>query len=122
MRLGCLSAILVASFAFVASTSFAQKPSSSRVREIRLDEIEKTRAQANMQIGEQSGIPRMLAGINYAVQPADPVTMARQFLRDHAELLHLKADLSDLAHTSTRETKGGLSRALAATTRGHSGV
>jgi len=100
--------VVVLSFGFIASSeSLAQKPSTTRVREIRLDEIEKTRRQANMQIGEESGIPRSLSAVNYAAQPADPVTMAQQYLREHAQLLHLKADLSDLAHTSTRETKGG---------------
>ena len=91
----------------VAGGGFAQKPFNSRVREIHLNENEKTRVAANMQIGAESNIPRSLSGLNYSVRPAEPETMARQFLRDHAELLHLRADLSDLAHTSTRETKGG---------------
>ena len=108
MRLCLWFTVVAASLGLIATAkSFAQKPSATRVREIRLDEIEKTRALANMRVGETSNIPRSLSGVKYPVRPSDPVSMAQQFLRDHAELLHLRADLSDLAHTSTRETKGG---------------
>ncbi len=87
---------------------FAQKkPVHNRNLELLPDEKEEFYYMENMRVNKHTGVPIALYQINYQATPDAPEAMAEQYLRDNARLLHLKADLSDLRHTVTRETPGG---------------
>jgi len=61
-----------------------------------------------MRVSLDSGVPRALYDVNYAVTPAAPEVMARQFLADHRELLRLSdPSLRDLVQRATRQTPAG---------------
>lgn len=84
----------------------AQTPAQSHL-EMLPEEPEAFYRFENMQVSKETGAPLALYRVNYPVQLAAPEEMARQYLRENAALLMIKADLSDLRHTSTRETPGG---------------
>ena len=70
--------------------------------------VEATEARGSMRIGVESGVPRALYGVNYAVAPGEPEAMARQYLRENRALLRL-ADpgLGDLVVRATRRGRAG---------------
>ncbi len=83
-------------------------PDPSRPVEIMPDELEASILSANGRTSLESGAPLALYGIGYRVNPATPEAMARQYLRENASLLHLKApDLGDLTHRVTRLSHSG---------------
>lgn len=94
---------------FILFTSlFAQKPpTQNRHLEIIPDEIEASYRTENLRVSRETGAPLALYRIDYPVEPAPPLEMAQQYLLENAQLLHLKNGISDLVHTSTRETPGG---------------
>jgi hypothetical protein len=85
----------------------AQKPAASRQLEMLPNESSKFYRFENMRVDKESGAPVALYRVNYAVTPASPLNMAKQYIRDNAALLRMRADAGDLQHTSTRETPGG---------------
>lgn len=85
----------------------AQKPLENRGLEMIPDESEDYYRFENMRVSKETGAPVALYRVNYAVRPDTPENMARQYLRENAALLKIKADLSDLLHTASRETPGG---------------
>lgn len=84
-----------------------QKPLPNRHLEMLPGEQEAFYRFENMRVSQETGAPLALYRVNYPVQPAAPEEMARQYLRENAALLMIKADLSDLRHAATRETPGG---------------
>jgi subtilisin-like proprotein convertase family protein len=62
--------------------------------------------QGLQRVGIETGVPRAIYDVNYAVTPADPEIMARQYLREHVEVLRL-AD-PGLADLTVRATRRGL--------------
>ena len=85
----------------------AQKANSHSTKILIPNEDRESYVDGNMRIEKATGVPRAIYQANYAVTPGDPVTMAMEYLRNHAEVLGLKPDLSDLAPLATRETPGG---------------
>jgi Zn-dependent metalloprotease len=85
----------------------AQKPPDNRHLEMIPEEQEDYYRFEHKRVSKESGTPLALYNVNYAVYPDTPEKMARQYLQDNARLLMINTDLSDLAHTSTRETPGG---------------
>ena len=104
-----LSSLLSIILMLLALSPFteAKKPVGQRQLEMIPEETEASYRLGNMRIAQESGVPRALYRIDYPVTPDSPLNMARQYLRDHAELLQLPADLAILRHTVTRETPGG---------------
>ncbi len=85
----------------------AQKSGGNLAKAVIPNERTESYIDGNMRIEKDTGIARAIYNAGYAVKPGKPVAMAQQYLRDHAEVLGLKADLSDLEHYLTRETAGG---------------
>lgn len=85
----------------------AQKPgAASALVKIPVEQQE-TYLAGNMRLEKATGIARAVYHANFKATAADPIIMAKQYLRENADLLGLKADLSDLSHFVTRETAGG---------------
>ncbi len=83
----------------------APVPGDSRPEEIGRPQPAATVLQNGIAYEAGTKIARSLYRPNYAVAHADPETMARQFLRDHAELLKLEdAAQADLDNYFTRES------------------
>ncbi|MFC1851858.1 hypothetical protein ACFL27_16830 [candidate division CSSED10-310 bacterium] len=82
------------------------KPEANLKREILVTEVEDSYRSGNMRVSEFDHKPLALYNVNYPVMPDIPERMALQYLEDHAELLKLKKDLSDLRHRVTIETPG----------------
>jgi subtilisin-like proprotein convertase family protein len=73
-----------------------------------------------VRVGLESGMPRALYHVNFAVDPADPETMARQYLRANRTLLRLDSEgLDDLV---VRHTRRGLAGATVRFEQRHQGV
>ncbi len=73
------------------------------------DESEPSLRVGNQRISLRTGAPLALYRVGYRVAPGTPEGMARQFLRENRELLHLgSADLADLSHHATRQRIGGV--------------
>ena len=102
------SVALLAALVLFASPALAQKPEPRSSLEVGTDPIESvSRASNGMQVAED-GTPRALYNIDYAVQPAAPEAMAREYLAAHATTLRLKStDLTDLAVRHVRTGKAG---------------
>jgi predicted small secreted protein len=84
-----------------------KKNSYSSDLEIILDEHEDSFYGDNMRISSRSGFPIAVYSTNFTARPADPETMAREYLTQHADLFGMHEDLSDLVHRVTIETPGG---------------
>jgi len=70
--------------------------------------IEPTIARGNLRIGVESGVPRTLYNVGYAVQDGPPEAMARQYLSENRDLLRLgDPQLTDLAVRATRQGLAG---------------
>lgn len=66
--------------------------------------IEPTIARGNLRIGVESGVPRTLSNVGYAVRDGAPDAMARQYLSENRDLLRLgDPQLADLAVRATRQ-------------------
>ncbi len=100
-------AILGCVLALSNAKAFAEKPAKVKQLEILPTEKDEVYAKGNMRINKETQIPTTLYAVNYRVNPASPEEMARQYLRENAEKLHLKADLSDIVFSSNLETPGG---------------
>ena len=101
-----LSIIFCCAFGF-AGYAAAQKSNRNLAKTVLPNEKRESYIEGNMRIDRATGVPTAVYNADYAVTPDDPVAMAQQYLRDHAGMLGLKPDLSDLAHFVTRETPGG---------------
>ncbi|UCH83433.1 MAG: M36 family metallopeptidase, partial [Candidatus Latescibacterota bacterium] len=99
--------LLAVAFVGHALTASAQKPAPVSDLEILPAEQEPFYRMDNMRVSKESGVPLALYQVNYPVAKAPPLDMARQYLRENSSLLRITADISDLQHTSTRETPGG---------------
>ncbi len=86
---------------------FAQKPGPHTHLEIIPDEQEAYIQGLDMRISKETGAPLALYRVNFQVQPDTPENMARQYLKENADRLKIKKDLSDLQLSSLRETPGG---------------
>ncbi len=62
---------------------------------------------ANMRVENTTGIPRVVYSPNYRVAKADPESMAREYLSQHAELLHHYSPDIQLTYVTTVETPAG---------------
>ncbi len=85
----------------------AQKPAPHTHLEIIPDEQEAYIQGLNMRISKETGAPLALYRVNYTVLPDTPENMARRYLKENADQLKIKKDLSDLRFASLRETPGG---------------
>ncbi|RMF60153.1 MAG: hypothetical protein D6748_04730 [Calditrichaeota bacterium] len=86
---------------------WAQKGPANRHLYILPDEKEPTYRFQNMRVSKESGVPIAMYRLDYPVMAASPEEMARQFLRDHAQLLKLTPTLDNLRFIRTVETPGG---------------
>ncbi len=104
-----LSALLLAAGVLSAASAVAKESSQhSRIRPIPARAIESVVDTDRMSVGVESGVPRSLANENYRVRPADPETMARQYLSENASKLRLSdAGLGDLFVRAIRTTPAG---------------
>jgi predicted small secreted protein len=91
----------------ITNVAFAKKPERNRQLEKYDANGEASIRFENMRIRKDNGVPIAIYRLNYVVSPADPETMARQYLQKNSALLHLQEDLADLQHTRTIETPGG---------------
>ncbi len=96
-----LTLVLWAAMAPIASAK--TPPTPAAVTTIGAEESEEPSFERDgMRISRLTGVPLAIYGPSVELAPADPETMARQYLSDHRELLHLRhEDLSDLAHRHT---------------------
>ena len=70
--------------------------------------MEATVARGNLQVGVESGVPRTLYNVGYAVRGATPEIMARQYLSENRDLLRLDDPrLGDLVVRATRQGLAG---------------
>ena len=83
------------------------KPIKNKQLEIIPNEKEISKTYRNMRISQETNIPLVLYTPNYKVIPDTPENMARQYLIENANKLHLKADITDLIYKSTKETPSG---------------
>jgi hypothetical protein len=97
---------IVLPFSFL-SLLLAQKPAPHGQLEILPDEQEAYVRLNNMRVSQETGAPLALYKVDYPVYPDTPLNMAWQYLRENADLLKIKNDLSDLQFSSLRETPGG---------------
>ena len=102
-----LAVILMAVVLGLGASLYAQKPPGNRHLQMLPNEEEATYRFENMRVSKESGAPIALYRVNYPVAPADPLSMAQQYLKENASLLHIRPDLGDIRHTVTRETPGG---------------
>ncbi len=73
------------------------------------DESEPWVRRGNQRISLRTGAPLAIFNVGYRVAPGTPEDMARQYLRENFEQLHLdSADLADLGHHATRPRIGGV--------------
>ena len=61
----------------------------------------------NARIDQATGLPLAVYSPNYAVEAADPETMARQYLDDNSNFLHHINGSGDIGFVHTTETPGG---------------
>jgi len=104
------SALRPLSLAFLAVLAAAwpaeaKRPPEPSGLERNLDAPEPSLRQENMRLSAATGVPLALYRVNRRVAPGSPEAMARQYLRESAALLHLRADLSDLRYRLTREAR-----------------
>ncbi len=85
----------------------AQKQRQNRGIEITPNESEQFITHNNMRVNAANEVPAAVYQLNYKVNADSPEKMARQFLQENNELLHLQSNLNDLRYTGTRETPGG---------------
>ncbi len=96
--------LLILCTALLAGAAHAKSSGKRAPAEIRGASPEKTVMQGRQEIGLESGVPRALFSVDHAVRPADPETMARQYLSEHASKLRLDdAGLGDLVVRATRK-------------------
>ena len=105
-----LAPLAVLAVAVLISTATAEaKRSPGPVVLESPDESEASIRRGNQRISLRTGAPLALYRVGYRVAPGTPEGMARQYLRENAELLHLgSADLADLRHHATRQRIGGV--------------
>jgi subtilisin-like proprotein convertase family protein len=68
--------------------------------------VEATVARGPIQVGVVTGVPRTIYNVSYAVTPAEPEIMARQYLKENRGILRLSDPM--LADLSVRATRRGL--------------
>ncbi|MEM1041393.1 MAG: T9SS type A sorting domain-containing protein [Bacteroidota bacterium] len=97
------TALVLAALVF-SSAALAQKPEPRSALEIGTDAVSETVADADG-LRAADGTPRALYRQNYAVDAADPETMARQYLAEQADALRIDADALALRHV--RSSRAG---------------
>ena len=102
--------VTLLAIAILASTSTAfAKRLPGPVVLVSAGEPESSIRQGDQRISQWTGAPLALFRVGYAVAPGTPEAMARQYLSENVELLHLhSADLTDLRHHATRSRIGGV--------------
>ncbi len=116
-------ALLVLALSALVSpgTSLAKSPSgASPVFLLDTPREEPSVLRDGMRVGLESGVPRALYHVNFAVDPADPETMARQYLRANHALLRL--DSEELDDLVVRHTRAGLAATTVRFEQRHQGV
>jgi len=68
-------------------SAFIAKPANHTQLEIIPEKILPSRVEGHLRIETASGIPLAIYSPNYTVSPADPETMARQYLNENQALL-----------------------------------
>jgi hypothetical protein len=99
---------LLVSAALVPGRAFAKGPVVGGPEILNPATGEATVARGNLRIGVESGVPRTLYNVGYAVRAGAPEVMARQYLSENRALLRL-ADpaLADLVLRATRPGRAG---------------
>jgi hypothetical protein len=99
---------MVAFLALVPNLALAKGPVAGGPEILNPATVEATVARGNLQIGVESGVPRTLYNVGYAVRAGAPEVMARQYLAENRAVLRL-ADpgLQDLVVRATREGRAG---------------
>ncbi len=116
-------ALLVLALVALAPTgaALAKTPNAAGAAS-RVDAVreEPTVVRDGMSVGLESGVPRALYHVNFAVDPADPETMARQYLRANRAVLRLGSEeLDDLV---VRHTRAGLAATTVRFEQRHQGI
>lgn len=101
-----LPALLVASL--LPSLAGAKQLPAARPSLIDDRHDERSAVEGHQRVGLETGVPRALWDVNYQVSPADPETMARQYLRENRDILRLQQpDLADLSPRFQRQGLAG---------------
>lgn len=87
--------------------AFQEKPGNHAALELIPDKIQPSKVVGNLRIEIASGIPRAVYSPDYPVSPADPETMARQYLSENRQFLRHRKDPQTLKFAGTTETPGG---------------
>lgn len=108
MNQRCCFAQLLA-LLMISAPLLAQKPADNLRLEIIPDGPESSFRQQNMRVSRESGVPLALYRVDYRAKgrTSQPEDIARQYLREHAELLRISPEAGDLHYVSTVETPGG---------------
>ncbi len=87
--------------------AYAGKPEANRRLEIIPAIVDNTEVLGNMRVDKLTGIPAALYSVNYRVNRSDPEAMARQYLSENADILHINKDLGDIEFVKSYETASG---------------
>ena len=99
---------LLAALVLFTSAAFAQKPEPRSPLEIGHDPVESVERVAPDRLVAADGTPRALFHVDYALRPAAPAEMARQYLAENAAALRLASpDLADLTVRHVRTSLAG---------------
>ncbi|HLT47402.1 MAG TPA: T9SS type A sorting domain-containing protein [Rubricoccaceae bacterium] len=113
-----LRTALAAGLLLAAPLASAQKPAERSPLEVGQDYVEVTSRAGSDLLVAADGTPRAIYHPNYAVRPAEPEAMARQYLAENAALLRLDPTLDDLALRAVREGLAGTTVRFTQTVRG----
>src|SRR5690606_9222961 len=113
-----LRTALAAGLLLAAPLASAQKPAERSPLEVGQDYVEVTSRAGSDLLVAADGTPRAIYLPNYAVRPAEPEAMARQYLAENAALLRLDPTLDDLALRAVREGLAGTTVRFTQTVRG----
>src|SRR5690606_22074620 len=113
-----LRTALAAGLLLAAPLASAQKPAERSPLDVGQDYVEVTSRDGSDLLVAADGTPRAIYHPNYAVRPAEPEAMARQYLAENAALLRLEPTLDDLALRAVREGLAGTTVRFTQTVRG----
>ncbi|MCF7918801.1 MAG: PKD domain-containing protein [Candidatus Cloacimonetes bacterium] len=99
--------VLIMLLLIAAAFPYAGKPEANKSLEIIPVIDDNTEVMGNMRVDQVTGIPAALYNVNYPVQRAEPEAMARQYLRENADKLHIDKGLADIEFVNSSETATG---------------
>lgn len=104
------SLVLLASVVLAPATQAAKPPTVEGLSAYS-QPVEPSYRSGNMRISAETGVPLALYNLDYPVAAATPDEMARQYLRENSELLHLSplssSDAGELVLHAVRESGAG---------------